>query len=161
MKNSILRRTAFAVIILSITCALLSLTACGTALGSVKSMLKRKYNIKLPSDTEMVYCLYESKDSWFGDGVDYFVFKFKKEPTGVIENFTSLNLKEDENPNELKVELIAFFDSAISMADDKIPQKYLPDWDEEMTWQYGGQVAGLSAVYYPERMEMIICKVTI
>lgn len=161
MKNLTLRRTAFAVLILSVTCVLLSLTACGTALGSVKSMLKRKHNIKLPSDTEMVYCLNESKDSWFGDGVDYFVFKFKKEPTVVIENFTSLNLKEDENLNELKEKLIAFFDSAISMANDKIPQKYLPDWNEEMTWRYGGPVAGLSAVYYPERLEMIICKVTI
>lgn len=159
MKYLRLRRIAITILLLGVICILLSLTACGSTLNSVKSMLNRKYNVKLPSDTQLVYCHYESKDSFHGDGADYFVFKFKKEPTGVIANFKSLNLKDGENPDELKNELIEFFNSAISLVNE-IPQEYLPDWDSEMIWNYGGPFDGLSAIYYPESMEMIVCIIT-
>ena len=133
----------------------LSLTACGTALDSVKSMLKQKYSIDLPSDTELVYCHYESEDSFHGDGIDYFVFKFHETPSGIVKNFKSVNLKEGDNPDELKEELIEYF-SSIQVLTDKIPQEYLPDWDSEIIWNDGA----FSAIYYPESMEMIVCIIT-
>ena len=160
MKNLRLRWIAIAILMLSIIGALLSLSACGTTLASVKSMLNRKYGIVLPSDTELIYCHYESNNSWHGDGTDYFVFKFNEEPTSIVENFKSLNLKEGENLDELKEELIEYFNSAISLADE-IPQEYLPDWDNAMIWNFGSTLNGLPAIYYPESMEMIVCIFTI
>ena len=155
MKKLRFRRITITALVLCVACSMLFLTACVSTLDSVKSMLKRKYDIKLPPDKKLIYCHYESKDSFHGDGIDYFVFKFNKEPISIVKNFTSLNLKEGDNHDELKEELRQYFDS-IDLVDE-IPQEYLPNWDSEMIWNSGE----FAAIYYPELMEMTVCIVNI
>lgn len=139
----------------------ITFTACETTLDSIKSNFKREYGITLPNDTELLYSYYESKDSFHGDGIDYYVFGFKEEPVNIIEKFKSSNLKEDENSDELINNLKDYFESAINMVDE-IPQEHLPKWENQMIWNYDGEsYGGFPAIYYPDSMVMIVCIVTI
>ena len=123
---------------------------------SVKTEFKRDYGVGLPSDTKLEYRRNGLIKCDYGNRINYFVFKFKKEPTSVIENFVSSHLKEDDTAGELKEELKKYFDTVIgsfcSVYED-IPQQYLPNWENKMIWNDGAY----PAVYYPDTMEMIVC----
>lgn len=125
-------------------------------LNSVKSKFKRNYGICLPAGTKLDYSCSKLIESSYGNRTNYFVFKFKKEPTSVIENFISMHLKEGKPADEIKVELKKYFDcivGCLGLIDNKQLQKYLPNWENEMIWNDGV----FPAVYYPDTMEMIVC----
>lgn len=126
---------------------------------SIKTKFKRDYGVSLPSDTKLDYRRNGSIKCDYGNRLDYFVFKFKKEPTSVIENFVSVHLKEDNTADELKEELKKYFDTVINsfcLVYDDITQQYLPNWDNKMIWNNGT----FPAIYYPDSMEMIVCITT-
>lgn len=126
---------------------------------SVKNKFKRDYGVSLPSDTKLNYRRNGSIKCDYGNRINYFVFKFKKEPTSVIENFVSSHLKEDNTADELKEELKKYFDTVISsfyLVNEDITQQYLPNWDNKMIWNNGM----FPAIYYPDSMEMIVCITT-
>ena len=125
-------------------------------LNSVKSQFKRDYGVSLPADTKLEYSRSELIESPYGNRTNYFVFKFKKEPTSVIENFISLHLKEEKTADEIKKELKKYFDCIIGclgLIDNEQLQQYLPNWENKMIWNDGAY----PAVYYPDTMEMIVC----
>ena len=126
---------------------------------SIITKFERDYGISLPVDTKLDYHRYGSIKCGYGNKVNYFVFKFKKEPTTVIENFVSTHLKEDNTADELKVELKKYFDTVISSfcsVYEDITQQYLPNWGNKMIWNNGI----FPAIYYPDSMEMIVCITT-
>ncbi len=141
-----------------IGCIIAIFTSCAIVfLSAPKSKLSRKLGVKLPRDTEIVYSYLGTEDSWFGDGTDYYVLRFEREPTELMEEFQSLNLKQGEDPDELKKDVMLFFDSAAVELAGEIPQEYLPTWEEECTWDDGGALKGVRAAYFPRHYMMYLC----
>lgn len=125
-------------------------------INSVKRKLKSDYGVSFPSDTKLEFRSCGIIERSYGKKINYYVFKFKKEPAGVIGNFTSLHLKEDITAEELKDELKKYFNIVIiglGAIYKEIPEQYFPKWDGAMIWNNGE----FPAVYYPDKKEMIVC----
>jgi hypothetical protein len=134
------------------------LTGCSSdPLIAATRFIKKTYGVDLPQNTKLEYS-FITPESFHGDGVKYYVFKFETLPIDLINDFQSLNMKDAEQNSQLKTEMLNYFHSAISLEKGNIDTDYIPDWDKEYEWNYGKRLGGMPAVYYPDTLTLIVCK---
>lgn len=147
-------------VIILLILSLVTFAACNSDdLTYAKRTVKNKYGVDLPKNTQLDF-FYKEPIDFHGDTVMYFVFKFESTPTETINSFQSNNLKSDEQGEELVTELRIYFKSALDLLGDKVLDDYKPDWDVDFEWNYGENLNGMPALYYPDMLQMIICYYT-
>lgn len=124
-----------------------------------KVQIKIRYGVSIPIDAKLVY-RYETPPSFFGDGTEYWVFEFKKEPTQIISKMTSKNCKSQTAYDEDKDRLLKYFETAITFAKE-IDKNYLPDYEKYFEWSYYcNALGGMNALYFPDSNTMYIFRYT-
>lgn len=111
-------------------------------------------HINLPNNMKAVYNF--DNIAWFGEGVRYTVFQLQSTPDSKFTtSFSCENLKELDNPAELKIEFEISMKSVLDLIN--ISENYLPDWEKEYLWD-NSTSASLKMLYFPDSLILYLCE---
>jgi hypothetical protein len=142
------------VVVLLISVAGLLGSCDGEALTT--NRFKNQYGITLPKGTKIEYKT--SQIGWFGDGIKYYVFKFKADPTEFFAQFTPKDPSDMSNPlktpfsSRQDLEFEETVNNHMNIFETEIPKNYLFDWGKEYSWKI---IGGLYMTYFPDINRLI------
>ena len=137
--------------IMAVLCPILFILSGCFSICTIEDAAQRladKFEIQLPEDAKLLYCLHCS--DWT-DGEDFYVISFEETPAELIEYFS---YQSDDSIMDSFNAILAHMSEEEKK---EIPTEYYPDSETEYCWKEVKNSYGwLYLFYYPESLELYV-----